>query len=87
MTRGTVRGIAAPIVVSMKKDHLEGYLADQAAEGRHDGSSEVTISVESALRKMAVSQLPFPEAWILKIIQAVVSSGESSAMLGLGPAA
>jgi hypothetical protein len=56
---------------------LKDYLAAKTGEGLLAGSQGFTIAVEDALRKLAAFQLPFPEAWILKFVQAVVTSDDS----------
>ncbi len=50
---------------------LEGFLKDQSI-GLLDSKGSFTISTEKAMFKLAAFQLPRPEMWILKVVQAAV---------------
>lgn len=54
-------------------DCLEHLLLSLQAEGTADSSGVITLDPSRSLEKAAESQLPFPEAWILKIVQAAVA--------------
>lgn len=56
---------------------LERYLQTQAAEGSSDSRGEFTLARAEALKKMAQHQLPFADAWAVKIIQAIVAGGST----------
>lgn len=56
-------------------DPIEKYLREYSSDGQRDSSGVFTISAEKALAKMASYQLPRPSSWILKMVQAGVSSG------------
>ena len=55
---------------------LEKYLQEQSVEGLPESQGEFSISKAKALEKMASYQFPFEGAWLLKIIQCAVSSGQ-----------
>ena len=53
---------------------LEQFLAGQQSEGEVvDTQSTFTIAKEEALRKIAEFQLPFENAWVVKVIQCAVA--------------
>lgn len=56
---------------------LEKFLQEQIAEGDKDSSGKFTLSREKALEKLAAFQFPRPNAWVLKVLQAVYASGAS----------
>lgn len=56
---------------------LERYLQIQAAEGSSDSRGEFTLARAEALKKMAQHQLPFADAWAVKIIQSIVAGGST----------
>ena len=56
----------------MKELRLDEFLDSARAEGVTDSEGVFTISHVQAMQKMARYSLPYPEAWILKIIQSAV---------------
>lgn len=52
---------------------LDAFLESARDAGAHDSEGAFTISHAQAVQKMARYSLPYPEAWILKIIQAAVN--------------
>lgn len=57
---------------------LESFLSLQESEGELVSSaSDFTLAVEAALRKIAEFQLPFENAWAVKVVQSAVADGES----------
>ncbi|MCA9794929.1 MAG: hypothetical protein KC910_24140 [Candidatus Eremiobacteraeota bacterium] len=58
---------------------IEQYLVQQAAAGRLEDAGEFTIDPETAWRKLGSFQLPDPEAWVLKLVQAGVA-GQAAEM-------
>lgn len=56
----------------MKELCLDHFLNAARAAGMEDSEGEFTISHAQAVQKMASYSLPYPEAWILKIVQAAV---------------
>lgn len=56
----------------MKELRLDEFLDSARAEGVTDSEGVFTISQAQAVQKMARYSLPYPEAWILKIVQAAV---------------
>ena len=57
---------------------LEQYLRGHHSEGVVESSGAFTLAREKALAKLAKLQLPFAEAWTVKIVQAAVAAGVSS---------
>ena len=57
---------------------LGRLLSGSLAKGEYDSAGEFTVDVEAGFHKLAHSQLPRTTAWLLKIVQAVVSSGAPS---------
>jgi len=51
---------------------IDGFLDSARAVGIQDSEGAFTISHAQAVQKMARYSLPYPEAWILKIVQAAV---------------
>lgn len=51
---------------------LDHFLDAARAQGETDSEGEFTISHAQAVQKMARYSLPYPEAWILKVVQAAV---------------
>lgn len=58
-----------------RPSELEEFLQAEQQRGRTVSHGEFTLAREKALEKLAAYQLPFPEAWVLKIVQAAVASG------------
>jgi hypothetical protein len=56
----------------MKELKLADFLDSVRAEGVTDSEGVFTISHAQAMKKMARYSLPYPEAWVLKIVQAAV---------------
>lgn len=56
-------------------DDLESYIHRQATAGENESEGVFTMTPEKALEKLSRFQLPFRGAWILKVVQAAVSSG------------
>ena len=54
---------------------LDAFLEDQADDGASLGQAEFSIDRTGALRKLAEHSLPFAGAWLLKVVQAAVASG------------
>lgn len=54
---------------------LEEFLRSQLDEGSKHSSGQFTLSREKALEKLAAYQLQGGQTWVLKVIQAVVTSG------------
>lgn len=57
------------------RSELEEHLAQLRSEGQISSRGAFTVDWEAARRKLSKAQLPTPEAWTLKVVQAVVSSG------------
>ena len=57
---------------------LENYLSREALAGQVEGKAEFTLNPEAAWRKLGSLQLPNPDAWILKVVQAAVISQAGS---------
>lgn len=53
---------------------LEWLLAGESSQGQYDSSGRFTLDSEKALETLARQTWPSPEAWILKIVQAAVTS-------------
>lgn len=51
---------------------IDAFLDSARAAGAHESEGAFTISHAQAVQKMARYSLPYPEAWILKIVQAAV---------------
>ena len=64
---------------------LNKFLSKQASEGSQAGQGQFTIAREVALEKIAQFQLPFPDAWLLKLVQAAVSADSESLEFTLNP--
>jgi hypothetical protein len=62
-------------ILRARKVNIDGFIDQARTLGRHDSEGVFTIAREHAIRKLASLQLPSPESWILKILQAAVSSG------------
>ncbi len=60
------------------RTELDDFLAVQSEVGERQSSGEFAIAKEKALSKLGEFQLPFPEAWLLKIAQASVVLKSSS---------
>ena len=56
---------------------LDAFLEEQS-EGLFDSTGEFTIAADRALEKLAASQLPEPDYWILKLAQFATASGVSN---------
>lgn len=54
-------------------EKIEKFIAGLRTAGRGDGQGEFTLDLGLARRKLAEYQLPRPEYWVLKIIQAAVA--------------
>lgn len=57
---------------------LERFLQEQVAQGVVDSSGSFSLSRAKALEKLAAFQLPRQTMWILKLVQAAVTSGAES---------
>lgn len=62
----------------LDKSELERFLEAQSADGRVDSEGRFTVSRQEALRKIASFQLPFSNAWAVKLVQAIVAGSQSS---------
>ena len=58
---------------------LEQFLQARASAGLVESQGQFTLERSEALRKIAEYQLPFPAAWAVKIIQAIVAGGSAQA--------
>ena len=58
--------------ISMEELCIDAFLDSARAAGAHESEGAFTISHAQAVQKMARYSLPYPEAWILKIVQAAV---------------
>lgn len=56
---------------------VEDYLQSASRLGQLDSEGSFTIAGEAAVGKLAAFQLPRQSAWVLKIVQAAVTSGAS----------
>ncbi len=52
---------------------LERFLLQQGEEGESQGEGHFTLAREMSLKKLAEFQLPFADAWLLKVVQAAVA--------------
>lgn len=60
----------------VNENQLNQFLNQMAESGRVEETSlPLTISLGEAFRKLGSSQLPFAEAWVLKLVQAAVTAG------------
>lgn len=59
---------------------LEAYLKGQLGEAAYESAGQFTLAREQALQKLASFQLPDPNWWILKVVQAAVAS-EAAALV------
>lgn len=57
----------------MEELRIDAFLDSARNAGVHDSEGAFTISHAQAVQKMARYSLPYPEAWILKIVQAAVN--------------
>ena len=64
--------------VMEKPSSLELFLRRHQADGSVESSGAFTLAREKALAKLAAFQLPFAEAWAVKIIQAIVARGSEA---------
>lgn len=64
-----------------RPSELEEFLRSQLEEGAKDSSGQFTLSREKALEKLAAYQLQGGQSWVLKVIQAVVTSGAPELVL------
>ncbi len=64
----------------MRPNHgsLDRFLGDAAELGKLDSQGSFTIAGEAAIGKLASFQLPRKSAWVLKLVQAAVTSGAPS---------
>ena len=56
-----------------KSSEFIDWLKQQESEGKIESESRFTISQDKAWDKLAAFQLPFPEAWVIKLVQAGVA--------------
>lgn len=64
----------APSMGSSSSSELYRWLKQQEAEGSLDSSGSFTLEQGKAWEKLGAFQLPFAEAWILKLVQAGVAA-------------
>ena len=57
---------------------LQRWLHEASSNGTFDSEGRFTVDQKKAWEKLAAYQLTFPEAWVLKVIQAAVSQPEAS---------
>lgn len=57
------------------ESELYRWVRSREAEGEMDSQGSFTLVQQKAWEKLGASQLPFPDAWVLKIIQAGVRAG------------
>lgn len=55
--------------------NIENFIARATSLGSLDSEGVFTLAQEKAVEKLSSFQLPRPEAWILKLLQAAVASG------------
>ena len=55
--------------------NIESFIEQARSLGAQDSEGVFTISREQAIRKLAQLQLPGAQSWVLKLLQAAVSSG------------
>lgn len=60
---------------SRSPHQLESFLQSQKADGRLEEAGHFTLHKEKALQKIAQYNLPYPDAWALRVAQASVLSG------------
>ena len=56
-----------------KSSEFIDWLKQQESEGKIESEGRFTISQDKAWDKLAAFQLPFPEAWVVKLVQAGVA--------------
>ncbi|MFA5504577.1 MAG: hypothetical protein WC314_13220 [Vulcanimicrobiota bacterium] len=61
----------------MSSFSLHEWLQSEQAAGTLDSEGEFTIAQSKAWEKLGAFQLPFPEAWVLKLVQAALAWGKS----------
>lgn len=57
---------------------LERFLQSQSSSGEYQSEGSFTLAREEALRKLAGFQLPFVNAWAVKLVQCAVAARASS---------
>lgn len=62
---------------------LDEFLQDLVAEHESDGSGKFMLAPDKALQKIASYQRPFPEVWLVKVVQAAVASESESIQIKL----
>lgn len=60
------------------RTELETYLLERRSGGSFDSSGMFTLNQDKLLAKLAKHQLPFEEAWALKVVQSIVAGGNTS---------
>ena len=58
--------------------NIESFIEQARSLGAQDSEGVFTIAREQAIRKLAQLQLPGAQSWVLKLLQAAVSSGAQS---------
>jgi hypothetical protein len=56
---------------------LHEWLQSEQAAGTLDSEGEFTLVQSKAWEKLGAFQLPFPEAWVLKLVQAAMAEGSA----------
>lgn len=69
-----------------KSSEFINWLKTQEEEGRVESEGHFTIAQDKAWEKLAAYQLPFPEAWVLKFVQAAVAHPEAHLTMTQKPA-
>lgn len=64
----------------LANNELDNYLETAQSDGQIDSSGFITITKEQALKKLAEFQLPFENAWAIKVIQSIVAAGASESI-------
>lgn len=57
---------------------LMQFLRSQQEQGERESEGQFTLAREKAMVKMAEFQLPIPEGWLIKVVQALVAQGKVS---------
>lgn len=65
--------------------NIDQFLNQAGELGSFDSEGVFTIAEAEAIKKLAAFQLPHPECWIVKILQAAVVSGATRFEVSVGP--
>ena len=56
-------------------DPLHSYLSQARSEGEQDSQGVFSLSKEQVLEKMATFSFPFRGAWLVRLVQSLVATG------------